>query len=159
MSTKVVPWILVVVVIAIASVLAFTRRPPPTPPVSARGYGSVMTDVAHRFELLGRASTAGRFELADYELGELEEELESLESASPPKEGHPEVLPGLLANFQKTTVAELRGALTSRDRARFLAAFEHAAGACNACHQASGHGFIEVPTTPGQPIPMTSPAP
>jgi hypothetical protein len=36
------------------------------------GYGTAMADVARRLELLGRAIAGGRFELADYELGELD---------------------------------------------------------------------------------------
>ena len=128
-------------------------RPSPAP-----GYGSVMADVARRFELLGRAANGGRFALADYELGELEELFtEALPHAAPPKEGHPEVLPPLAAAFARDTLGELRRALTARDDATFTAAFARTAAACNACHTASGHGFIVVPSEPGRPVPDTSP--
>lgn len=118
------------------------------------GYGTAMADVARRFELLGRAASGGRFELAEYQLGEIEEQFtETLPHAAPPREGHPDVLPAMASAFAKTTVADLRRALTARDRTQFNTAFERAATACNGCHQASGHGFIEVPTTPGRMIP------
>ena len=127
---------------------------------AAVGYGTAMADVARRFELLGRAATAGRYELADYELGELEEQfVETLPRAAPPREGHPEVLPKLASAFARTTIADLRRGLAARDRAQFIGAFERAAKACNGCHEASGHGFIEVPTTPGHRIPNTDPSP
>ena len=130
------------------------RREPAAGPVI--GYGTVMADVARRFEPLGRAATAGRFELAEYELGEIEEAFSgTLLQAAPPREGHPEVLPGLAGAFAQVTLADLRAGLASRDRQSFDAAFARAATACNGCHRASGHGFIEVPTVPGRSIPAT----
>jgi hypothetical protein len=126
---------------------------------SARvGYGTAMGDVARRFELLGRAAIAGRFELADYELGEISEIFEEvLPHAALPKEGHPEVLPALVSAFLQKQVPELQRALTTRDRAQAAAAFARTATACNGCHQASGHGFIEVPLVAGHGVPNTDP--
>lgn len=115
-----------------------------------------MADVARRFELLGRAATVGRDEFADYQLGEIEEIFtETLPHASPPKEGHPEVLPGLAADFVKVSIPALRTGLQSHDRGKFIDAFAATADACNSCHDASGHGFIEVPPLPNQSIPVT----
>jgi len=127
-------------------------------PSSTIGYGTAMADVARRFEMLGRAASGGRFELAEYQLGEIEEQFtETLPHAAPPREGHPEVLPAMAGAFAQTSVTDLRRALIARDRAQFSAAFERAATACNGCHQASGHGFIEVPTIPGRTIPNLDP--
>lgn len=124
------------------------------------GYGTAMADVARRFELLGLAAIAGRYELAEYQLGEIEEQFtETLPHALPPREGHPEVLPAMASAFTQTTIADLRRGLAARDRTQFDAAFERAATACNGCHQASGHGFIDVPTSPGRSIPNTDPKP
>lgn len=121
-------------------------------------YGAAMANLGRRFELFGRACVSGRFELAEYELGEIDEEFEgTLPHAEPPREGHPEVLPAMVTAFRQATVAELRRALTTRDRAQAATAFEHAAAACNACHQASGHGFIEIPLVAGRSIPNTDP--
>lgn len=117
-----------------------------------------MADVGRRFELLGRAAAAGRLELADYELGEMGEQfVEALPLAALPREGHPEVLPALGTAFLQTAVPDLREALASHDLARVNAAFERTAQACNGCHLASGHGFIEVPTVPGRGVPVTEP--
>lgn len=127
---------------------------------STVSYGTAMADVARRFELLGRAINAGRYELADYQLGELEEQFsDTLPHATLPKEGHPEVLPELASAYPQTSLADLRRALVTHDPAQLTAAFERAATACNACHRASGHGFIEVPTTPGRSIPNTDSLP
>jgi len=117
-----------------------------------------MAEVARRFELVGRAAAAGRYELAEYQLDEIGEAFEdALPRASPPKEGHPEVLPALAESFRGAQLPELSRALKSHDKAQIAAAFERAAGACNACHQASGHGFIEVPRVAGKSIPSTEP--
>jgi len=123
-------------------------------------YGSAMTDIARRFEILGRAGSAGRLELARYELGEISEQFEqSLPHAAPPREGHPEVLPALESAFLQQSMPELRRALSAHGRATFPTTFARIATACNGCHQASGHGFIEVPTSPGHSIPCTDPLP
>ncbi|MFN7698851.1 MAG: hypothetical protein ACK6CU_27060 [Deltaproteobacteria bacterium] len=148
-----------------ASVAACSRpsneeRSAPAEAAPRVGYGTAMADVARRFELLGRATIAGRYELAEYQLGEIEEQFEeTLPHAAPPKEGHPEVLPAMVSAFVQTNVPDLRRALTTRDRAQAAAAFERTATACNGCHQASGHGFIEVPLVAGRSIPNTDPAP
>jgi hypothetical protein len=141
-------------------------EPPPAPPPPAAApapaapisYGNAMADVARRFELLGRAAVAGRFELADYQLGELGEQFEdTLPHASLPREGHPEVLPAISSAFVHTNLPELQRALASRDHAAVLAAFERTARACNGCHRASGHGFIEIPLVAGRSVPNTDP--
>jgi hypothetical protein len=134
--------------------------PAPAPAASAPSYGAVMADVARRFELIGRAGAARRFEFADFELGEIEETFETtLPIAERPKEGHPEVLPDLQAGFLKQVVPELRQGIASKDAAAFAAAFGRAAGFCNSCHQASGHGFIEIPSQPGHAVPDLDPLP
>jgi len=77
--------------------------------------------------------------------------------ASLPKEGHPEVLPETAADFAKTKIPDLARALASKDAAGIAAAFARTADACNGCHQASGHPFIEVPRELGHAVPNTDP--
>jgi hypothetical protein len=134
------------------------RAAPPlaAPPPPAPGYGTVMADVARRFELLGRAVAGGRIELAAYELDEIGEAFEEqIPRATLPKEGTPAVLPAMARAFRESTLPEMEKALKSKDRAAITKAFENTATACNVCHQASGHGFIEVPTVPGRSVPET----
>jgi hypothetical protein len=132
---------------------------PPAPPAAPKpGYGSVMADVGRRFELVGKAAAAGRFELARYELGEIGEDFtESLPRAAPPKEGTPSALPPLEAEFTKSHLPTLARALDADGGADVAPAFAKVAEACNECHRASGHGFVEVPTVPGQSVPDVSP--
>lgn len=117
-----------------------------------------MGDIGRRFELFGRACDGGRFELAEYELGEIGETFEDkLGNAEPPREGHPEVLPPMERDFVETELPNLQRAVASRDRSAAVAAFRQAAEACNSCHEASGHGFIEVPLEVSRAIPVTDP--
>jgi hypothetical protein len=122
--------------------------------------GNVMADVARRFEIAGRAAKANRFELAQYEAGEIEELFESdVPGAEMPKEGPTAHIPAMTRAFRESNAPELRKAAASRDGAAFAAAFERASVACNACHQASGKGFIHIPSEPGRGVPDLDPLP
>jgi cytochrome c553 len=117
-----------------------------------------MAEVGRRFELAGRASVAGRWELAAFEAEEMEELFEGdLPRADPPKEGAADKLPGMAEAFLKTYPPALKKAAAAKDRAAFAEAFRSAAEMCNACHNASDHGFIEVPSTPGKAVPDIDP--
>jgi hypothetical protein len=143
------------------AVLAGCTKTAPAPDASpAPRYGAVMVEVARRFELAGRAMNANRFELAAFEIGELGELFDQdLPRAALPKEGSPAALPGMASAFVKTNVPQLANAAKAKDGKAFGDAFERAAAACNACHQGSGHGFIQVPSAPGKTIPDLDPVP
>lgn len=147
-----------VVGLLVATVVGCTRT---SPVVEARPrYGAVMSEVGQRFERAGRAASAGRFELAAFEAGELDELFrEDLPRADLPKEGASASLPAEADAFVKAYPARLKKAAAARDLPAFSDAFRDAAIACNACHAASGHGFIEIPTALGKPVPSLDPAP
>jgi len=121
----------------------------------APGLGEVMVQVARRFEVAGRAASANRFELAAFEAGELGELFENdVPRASLPKEGPTAQIPTMAKAFLESIPPELTKAAASRNLATFAAAFQHAAAMCNACHQSAAKGFIQVPSVPGQSVPM-----
>jgi hypothetical protein len=116
--------------------------------------GNVMVQVARRFEIAGRAANAGRFELAEFEAGEIEELFEGdVPNAELPKEGPTAHIPAMAKSFLDANAPDLKKAAASKDRAAFAAAFQRASAACNACHRASAKGFIEVPSEPGKGVP------
>jgi hypothetical protein len=130
------------------------------PPLEARGLGEVMVQVARRFEVAGRAASANRFELAAFEADELGELFENdVPRASLPKEGPTAQIPTMAKAFLESIPPELTRAAASKDRAAFDAAFQHAAAMCNACHQSAAKGFIQVPSVPGQSVPVLDPLP
>jgi hypothetical protein len=129
------------------------------PSSSAReGLGNVMVQIARRFEIAGRAANANRFELAEFEAGEIGELFESdVPNADMPKEGPTAHIPAMAKAFLETSAPELRKAAALKDRTAFAVAFQHTASACNACHQASAKGFIQVPSEPGKSVPDLDP--
>ena len=147
-------------------VLASCSRPTPTsqlttdagPQADARGWGSVMVEVGHRFEVAGRAASAKRFELAAFEVDEMQELFENdLPRAELPKEGPTTSLLATADAFAKTHPAALIKAANAKDARAFADAFQSASAMCNACHQASGHAFIQIPSVPGKSVPDLDP--
>lgn len=141
---------------------AYTRngQPPPRDHEASErdGYGEVMAGVGRRFELVGKAAQAGRYELAAYQAREIGEYFDDvLPKAKPPADGHPEVLEPLVGAFGKANLPELQQAIETHDQTQIATAFRKTADACNACHQSSGHGYIEVPTVPGRSVPNVDP--
>lgn len=132
----------------------------PTGGAPKESLGNVMVQVARRFEIAGRAAEANRFELAEFEAGEIEELFEAdVPAAELPKEGPTAQIPAMAKAFLDAKAPPLRKAAAAKDRVAFDAAFLGAASACNACHQASAKGFIDVPSQPGKPVPNLDPQP
>lgn len=128
--------------------------------VEAGSWGSAMAEVGRRFELVGRALAAGRYELASYELDEIDEVFhDTLPHTSLPKEGHPERIEPLRVVFAEQGLTELARALGTKSTTEARAAFAATATSCNACHQASGHAFIEVPSVAGEQVPRVDAVP
>ena len=130
------------------------------PSEGARGLGDVMADVGRRFEVAGRAAAGNRFELAAYEADELGEIFENdVPRASLPKEGPTAQIPTLAKSFLETAPPALVKAAQAKDPVAFAAAYADAAGQCNACHQSAEKGFIQIPVTPGQSVPVLAAVP
>ncbi len=124
------------------------------PEHDAPHYGEVMSEIGRRFELTGRAASAGRFRLAEYEVAELGEALEDdLPRAEPPREGDPKKLEALLKELEAERLPALSSAAKAQDAETYVAAFAATAKTCNACHQATGHEFVEIPERPGASVP------
>ncbi len=121
-------------------------------------FGDLMTQVGRRFELLGRAMQANRWELADFELGELRETFDDLPTAAIPKDVKADI-PQLAKGFVPAIETPLQDAIVKRDPMSAATAFASAAQACNGCHQASGRKFIEVPDKIGEPVPRVDTVP
>lgn len=149
------------VFLAACVVLSGCDRSSPAPaPAPAPHYGEVMSSIGRRFELVGRAASAARWDLAAYELHELDELLDDdLPAAAPPKISNGTDLRALAGALAKTNVPELEGAVKARDAAAFKRAFASTAAACNGCHQSTGHAFIEIPAEPGAGVPKIDPLP
>lgn len=163
-TMRTAPWVRLAVVLC--ACCSRTQASPPsadkagTPAEQAPGLGEVMVQVGRRFEIAGRAAAANRFELAAFEAGEIGELFENdVPRASLPKEGPTAQIPAMAKAFLDDVPPRLTKAAAANDRAAFAAAFQYAAGMCNACHQSAAKGFIQVPSVPGQSVPMLDPLP
>ncbi len=146
-----------VALVAASIALVACRPPHANTPIESEGrrYGDVMTEVGRRFEQAGRAVSANRWELADYDVGEIREIFEGdLQTARTPADVHADLR--ALARSVGALPDDLQRAVASRDLHVFQSAFARAATACNACHVAAGKGYIEVPTVIGTPVPLLS---
>lgn len=126
----------------------------PMPP--SRHLGEMMAEVGRRLERAGRAVDANRWELAAYDVGELEEVFEGEVAVVVTPEDVPLDVGKVAAQFARTQLPALERAIASRDRATFERAFAQTTDACNACHRAANHGYIEVPSVIGEAIPRLS---
>jgi cytochrome c553 len=141
-------------------VLGCEHQTPTTTEAPRVSLGNLMVEVARRFEIAGKASLANRFDLAEFEVGEIEEVFEDdVPHAELPKEGPTTHIQPMAKAFLQSNVPELKKAAASHDPKTFATAFEHTATACNGCHQTSAKGFIQVPTIPGKSVPELDPAP
>ena len=85
------------------------------------------------------AGQAENWPLARYELDELQEGFDEVARLQPNDEGV--AVAALLRELTAQPVQQLSAAIASQDRVEFDTAFDSLTAACNACHQASGHGF------------------
>ena len=127
---------------------------PEGPPQSDLHIGTVMIENGHRFQAAGRAATAERWELAEYEAHEMIELFEDdMPRALLPGGCDDAVADRMYETLLNEQLPALRAAAHARDEARFARAFSTASGSCNGCHVGCEVGFIEVPAEPGLEVP------
>jgi len=88
------------------------------------------------------AGTAANRPLADFYLHEIEETAEMIVAEGPVEDGV-EIGP-LVEAMLLPAVERAEGAVASGERTAFADAYAGLVDACNACHQATAHGFVEV---------------
>jgi hypothetical protein len=127
------------------------RPPPPR-------FGQVMAEVGRHFQRAGAAAQADDWPMVRYDVEELDELFDDdLPAARPPSGLHVD-LQALTHAFAQDAVPALRAASRDRSRLAFQRAFAKAATACNGCHTATGHAFLEIPSQPGAALPTIATA-
>jgi hypothetical protein len=132
---------------AVALVVAAISWPASGEDVPAKPFapslGDLMTGfVQPRHAKLGLAGQARNWELAAYEVGELEETLEGVEEYYPRWQG--KAIGEMVAAFTGAPIRALEAAVRDKDPAAFDTSYAELTTACNACHLANGHGFIVI---------------
>jgi len=107
------------------------------------GMGEIMGATQMRHSKLWFAGKAKNWELANYELDEIEEGLEDAVKYHPVfKKDAP--IATILAKFTAQPLHDLRIAVEAKDSVKFIKSFNNLTSACNACHQAASQKFIVI---------------
>jgi hypothetical protein len=119
---------------------------------SSKGYTPglgeyMMSNQAHHAKLWF-AGTNKNWELADYELDEIEETLEDIVQYQPNFDKKP--IAKLVSAYTNKPIEELKLAIKAKNVEQFTKAYDGLTNACNTCHQATGRSFIQLqrPTAP-----------
>jgi hypothetical protein len=99
-------------------------------------------------EKLHFAGAAGNWPLADFYLHEIEETVDAIAQANVMDEGV--AVSSFMRSMFPPALGPMKEAVRARNAQQFAPAYENMLLSCNACHQATGHGFIKI-TVPRQP--------
>jgi len=119
----------------------------------APGLGEIMALTANRHTKLWLAGNAGNWELAEYELDELEEGFEDVEKYHPKHKSIPIPLPKLIAGTMKVPLENLRAAVKTRNKDAFVGHYDQLTDGCNNCHLSTKFGFNTVIRPSHNPFP------
>lgn len=114
------------------------------------GVGDLMSNVQLHFAKLYYSAQAENWDLAAFELHELEENLEKAVRLRPQEKGVR--LDGIYGAFKGTELEAMNRAIFSKDLASFGRAYEESMTVCNACHTATGRPFITITLPTGPPV-------
>jgi hypothetical protein len=101
-----------------------------------------------RHAKLWRAAAAENWDLAAYELDELQEGFDDVVRFHPTHKDSPIALSTLVPKIMKQPLVSARAAIDARDLRAFGEAYDVLTAACNSCHQATNFGFNAVRRPP-----------
>lgn len=126
-----------------ARVAAFEKQVEANKDGYVPGMGEIMGATQMRHSKLWFAGKAKNWELANYELDEIEEGLEEAVKYHPVfKKDAP--ISTILKKLTTQPLHDLRLAIETKDRIKFRKSFNNLTSACNDCHQATSQGFIVI---------------
>jgi mono/diheme cytochrome c family protein len=141
------------VVIGLAAPLAvFAQAPaPPAAKTYVPGVEQFMNAIQTEHAKLWYAGRARNWPLATYQLAEIKELMSDLGDLVPKFKGLP--FADMLETVATGPIADLEKAIEAKDAAQFAAGYQKLTEACNACHQATGNGFIVIRRPSGPAFP------
>jgi hypothetical protein len=117
----------------------------------------IMLMLQARHAKLSLAGEAANWPLAEFQLEELEEALDDAQKHHPTFKEVP--VKEMIQSIAMPAVAEVKKAITARNRTAFAGAFRELTSACNNCHQAANRGFFVIQRPATSPYPNQSFAP
>ena len=143
---------LVAAVSCAASSQPLPNPAPQSPPASAPtpdvpksylpGLGEFMGRIQTDHAKLWLAVQVRNWELAGYELSELKEVFSDVQDLIPRYQNIPvgQMIDALITG----AIADMEGAIATRDFSKFSASFDELTAACNSCHQAANRPYIAI---------------
>jgi hypothetical protein len=148
---------LAVFVCTAAQIKAAAPTKPAPPPVEAYapGLGDFMTaDVQPHHIKLWLAGSTGNWKLAAYEADELGETFDDVTTYQATWKSVP--VAQLVKTIIEPALKKLDNAIASKSVADFKSAYATLTAACNSCHVAAGHEFLEIRVPTTDPFPDQS---
>lgn len=137
---------------------AGAQAPKPAHPQGAQaaktyvpGLEQFMSLIQNEHAKLWYAGAARNWPLAAYQLSEIKEVMSDVQDLVPTFKDLP--LADMLDAVITGEIAQLEKAIDAKDAAAFEAGFDKLTAACNACHQATGNGFIRIRRPAGTAFP------
>jgi hypothetical protein len=161
---KMVP---VVIIMLGATAACRPSAPAPAQPVPAEqeayapGLGEIMTLQQMRHTKLWLAGAAANWDLAAYEIKELQEGFDDVVKFHPTHEESPVAPKDAIPRMIPVPIRDLTAAVEKKDANAFATAYDSLTMACNNCHQATNFGFnvVQRPATNPYPNQVFTPAP
>jgi hypothetical protein len=109
-------------------------------PYMTPSLADIMSGTQLRHLKLAYSGQQSNWQLANYELGQIQQSLSTAAQLYPVFEGVP--VARLIKEESESPLADLGKAIEAKNRAQFAEAFVKLTDACNRCHQAAGKDFI-----------------
>ncbi len=144
------PRLTVAAAAALIALAASAQQPAPqdAPKAYIPGIEQFMNVIQSEHAKLWYAAQQRNWELAGYQLGEIKEIMGDVQDLYPKFKDLP--LADMLDKVITVEIAALEKAIDNKNPKAFAIGFVKLNAACNACHQATGNGFVVI-QTPSQP--------
>ena len=119
----------------------------------APGLGEIMTLQQMRHTKLWLAGEAGNWDLAAYEVKELQEGFDDVLKFHPTHEESPVAPKDAIPRMVTVPLMDLAASVAAKDRERFERDYDELTGKCNDCHDATNVAFNRVQRPSGNPYP------
>ena len=117
------------------------------------GLGELMSLQQMRHVKLWLSASAGNWDLADYEIDELGEGFDDIVKYHPTHKDSPVAPKDAIPRMINQPLADVRAAVSHKNSAAFVQAYDALTSACNNCHQATNFGFNRVQRPESNPYP------